>query len=105
MNQAELLEAGPFETPNSIKRRLAAIAFADIAGFSRLMAADEFETVRRWKSLRSDIIEPHMARHGGRVADIPGDAVLLEFPSIVNAVRWAVDVQKLQRSDSVQSDP
>jgi len=96
------------ETPDrlsTIKRRLAAIAFADIAGFSRLMAVDEVETVRRWRELRSQIMEPHMARHGGRVAEIAGDAVLVEFPSAVNAVRWAVDVQRSQQTRSNEPDP
>src|SRR5262245_3400746 len=60
MNQAVLaVEPPPLST---INRRLAAIAFADVAGFSRLMALDDVETVRRWRSLRADIMEPHMAR-------------------------------------------
>jgi len=47
------------------------------------------DTVRRWKALRTEIMQPHMVRHGGRVAEIAGDAVLVEFTSVVNAVRWA----------------
>ena len=90
---------------STINRRLAAIAFADIAGFSRLMAIDEIETLRRWKALRSEIIEPHIARHRGRVAEIAGDAVLAEFPSVVNAVRWAADVQRAQRGARDEKDP
>jgi adenylate cyclase len=83
--------------PSTITRRLAAIVFADVAGFSHLMAVNEDDTVRRWRKLRTEIIEPHIARHGGRVADVAGDAVLAEFPSVVNAVRWAIDVQRSQR--------
>ena len=91
MNQVLPIEPSPV-TPSTISRRLAAIAFADIAGFSRLMALDDIETVRRWSALRTEIMEPHIARHGGRVAEIAGDAVLAEFPSVVSAVRWAADV-------------
>jgi class 3 adenylate cyclase/TolB-like protein len=89
----------------SIKRRLAAVAFADVAGYSRLMAANDVETVRRWKALRSDLIEPLMVRHGGRIAEIAGDALLVEFASVVNAVRWAAQVQRAQYAVQDQSDP
>ncbi len=90
--------------PSSIKRRLAALAFADVAGFSHLIAANDVETLRRWKALRTEVLEPHMARHGGRVAEMAGDAVLIEFPSIVNAVQWAVDVQRTQESRQKEPD-
>jgi adenylate cyclase len=50
-------------------------------------------------------MEPHIARHGGRIAEIAGDAVLVEFPSVVNAVRWAADVQRAQRSARDEKDP
>ena len=81
------------------------MAFADVAGFSRLMALNDVETVRRWKDLRMQILEPHMVRQGGRVAEIAGDAVLVEFPSVVNAVRWAADVQRSSHQSSNASDP
>jgi TolB-like protein/class 3 adenylate cyclase len=100
MNQAVLAVE-----PSTINRRLAAIAFADVAGFSRLIALDDVEAVRRWRSLRTEIMEPHMARHGGRIAEIAGDAVLVEFPSVVNAVRWAADVQRAQCSARDEKDP
>jgi adenylate cyclase len=90
--------------PTTINRRLVAIAFADVAGFSRLMALDDVETVRRWKALRTDIMQPHMVRHGGRIAEIAGDAVLVEFTSVVNAVRWAADVQRTQHSAQSEKD-
>jgi adenylate cyclase len=91
--------------PSNIKRRLAAIAFADVAGFSRLIAANDVETLRRWRALRTEILEPHMTRHGGRVAEMAGDAVLIEFPSVVNAVQWAVDVQRVQKTRQDEPDP
>jgi adenylate cyclase len=103
MNQAVLAVESP--PPSTINRRLAAIAFADVAGFSRLIALDDVETVCRWRSLRTEIMEPHVARHGGRIAEIAGDAVLVEFPSVVNAVRWAADVQRAQRSTRDEKDP
>jgi TolB-like protein/class 3 adenylate cyclase len=105
MIQAGLSAERLLESPSTIKRRLAAIAFADIAGFSRLMALDEVETLRRWKILRTEIMEPHMERHGGRVSHTPGDAVLVEFPSVVNAMRWAADVQRALQSRRSEPDP
>ena len=82
--------------PPGILRRLAAVAFADVAGYSHLIARDEVETLRRWKELRNRIIEPHMLRQGGRMAGSAGDGLFIEFPSAVNAVRWAADVQRSQ---------
>jgi adenylate cyclase len=105
MIQAEQATGTPAIATSVINRRLAAIAFADVAGFSRLMALRDVDTVLRWKSLRSEIMEPHMARHGGRVAEIAGDAVLVEFPSVVNAVRWAADVQRAQERTKSDMDP
>ncbi len=105
MIQMELATERPVESPSTIKRRLAAVAFADVAGFSRLIALNEVETLRRWKMLRTEIMAPHMERQGGRVTQTPGDAVLLEFPSVVNAVRWAADVQRTQRSGLGEADP
>jgi adenylate cyclase len=103
--EAEQAAEAPATAPSIIQRRLAAIAFADVAGFSRLMAIRDVDTVLRWRTLRTEIIEPHMARHGGRIAEIAGDAVLMEFPSVVNAVRWAADVQQAQERTTASSDP
>jgi TolB-like protein/class 3 adenylate cyclase/Tfp pilus assembly protein PilF len=105
MNQAEQATEAPSIAPSMITRRLAAIAFADVAGFSRLLGLRDVDTVMRWKALRTDIMEPHMARHGGRIAEIAGDAVLVEFPSVVNAVRWAADVQRIQERTVGDKDP
>ena len=78
----------------SIKRRLAAIAFADVAGWSRLIEQNDVETLRAWKTLRAELIEPKIREHGGRLLEIAGDAVLVEFPSAVAAVGWALDTQR-----------
>jgi adenylate cyclase len=105
MKQAALpLESPPITTP-AINRRLAAIAFADVAGFSRLMALNDVETVRRWKTLRTQVMEPHLLRHGGRLVDLAGDGMLVEFTSAVNAVRWAADVQRAQHTALNTNDP
>lgn len=76
-----------------ITRRLAAVAFADVAGWSRLIEKSDVGTLRAWKAVRSDLIEPRLQDHGGRLLEIAGDAVLVEFPSAVDAVKWAIDVQ------------
>jgi adenylate cyclase len=90
---------------SSINRRLAAVVFADVAGYSRLLAANESETLRQWKALRSEIMEPYTLRQGGRIAEMAGDALLVEFPSAVNAVRWAADVQRAVKSRQTGADP
>ena len=105
MSQAEQGNEAPAIAPSMIRRRLAAIAFADVAGFSRLVALKDVDTVLRWRELRTEIIEPHMARQGGRVAEIAGDSVLVEFPSVVNAVRWAAEVQQAQERSRTPDDP
>lgn len=77
-----------------ITRRLAAVAFADVADWSRLIEKNDIGTLRAWKSLRSDVIEPKLREHGGRILEIAGDAAVVEFPSAVAAVGWAIDVQR-----------
>lgn len=77
-----------------LNRRLVAIVFADVAGFSSLMATREADTVREWKAVRTEILEPLVAHHGGRVVELAGDSLLIEFPSAVKSVRWAIDVQQ-----------
>jgi adenylate cyclase len=93
------------ELTSHIDRRLAAIAFADVANYSRHIVSHELETLQRWKSLRTEILEPYAAQHGGRVAEMAGDALLLEFPSAVGALRWAIDVQRAAASRHNESDP
>ena len=77
-----------------ITRRLAAVVFADVAGWSRLIEQNDVETLRAWKALRADSSSPRSLEHGGRLLEIAGDAVLVEFPSAVGAVAWALDTQR-----------
>jgi len=76
-----------------MERRLAAIFAADVAGFSRLVGADEEGTVARLQSHRRELIEPKIAEHQGRLVKTTGDGVLVEFASPVRALRCAIDVQ------------
>ncbi|MGI9391447.1 MAG: adenylate/guanylate cyclase domain-containing protein [Boseongicola sp.] len=76
------------------ERRLAAIVAADVAGYSRLIGADEEATLFALRAHRDEFIEPMIAEHGGRVANTAGDSLLLEFPSVVNAVRCCLAVQE-----------
>jgi TolB-like protein/class 3 adenylate cyclase len=75
-------------------RRLAAILAADVVGYSRLMAADEEGTLARLRAVRAERIDPTVAKHHGRIVKLMGDGALVEFASIVDAVRCAVDVQR-----------
>ena len=75
-------------------RRLAAIHAADVAGYSRLMGADEEGTLERLKALRRELVDPTIAKHKGRIVNTTGDGLLVEFASIVDAVRCAVQVQQ-----------
>src|SRR6201995_3301955 len=80
-----------------MKRKIAAIFAADIAGYSRLVAEDEEETLRRLASYRQ-VTDDFIARYGGRIFNTAGDAVLVEFPSAVEAVRCAIDIQESLRT-------
>jgi TolB-like protein len=75
-------------------RRLAAILAADVAGYSRLIGADEGGTLERLKSLRRELLDPKIAEHKGRLVKTTGDGLLVEFGSVVDALRCAVDVQR-----------
>src|SRR3954465_6036306 len=74
-------------------RKIAAILVADIVGYSRLVGADEDRTLSRLRGLRSDLIDPTAAAHHGRIVKRMGDGSLVEFRSVVDAVRCAVEVQ------------
>jgi adenylate cyclase len=74
-------------------RKIAAILVADVVGYGRLAGADEDRTLARLRALRSDLIDPTIAVHHGRVVKRTGDGVLIEFRSVVDAVRCAVEVQ------------
>lgn len=77
-----------------VQRRLAAILAADVVGYTRLMGSDEAGTLGKLKTIRADLIDPKMAEHQGRIFKTTGDGVLAEFPSVVNAVACAVDIQR-----------
>jgi TolB-like protein/class 3 adenylate cyclase len=87
-------------------RRLAAIFAADVVGYSRLMGADEEGTLERLKALRRELLDPKIAEHHGRIAKTTGDGALVEFASVVDAVRCAVEVQRAmaERNTSVAAD-
>src|SRR5438132_9402106 len=75
-------------------RRLAAIFAADVAGYSRLMGADEEGTLERLKALRRELVDPRITAHHGRIVKTTGDGLLVEFASVVDAVRCAVEIQR-----------
>jgi adenylate cyclase len=75
-------------------RRLAAILAADVAGYSRLMGADEEGTHERLKAHRRELVDPKISEHSGRIVKTTGDGVLVEFPSVVDAVRCAAELQR-----------
>jgi adenylate cyclase len=75
-------------------RRLAAILAADVAGYSRLMGADEEGTLERLKAVRRQLIDPKITEHHGRIVKTTGDGLLAEFASVVDAVRCAAEVQR-----------
>src|SRR5437773_5775552 len=75
-------------------RRLAAILAADVAGYSRLMGADEEGTLERLKALRRELVDPKIAEHHGRIVKTTGDGMLVEFASVVDAVRCAIAMQR-----------
>ena len=90
----------------SENRKLAAILAADVVGYSRLASADEDRTLARLRALRSDLIDPTIAVHNGRVIKRTGDGALVEFRSVVDAVRCAIEVQNgmVERNAGVPQD-
>jgi adenylate cyclase len=85
-------------------RRLAAILVADAVGYSRQMGIDEARTLARMRKLRSDIVDPLMAQFGGRVFKTTGDGLLSEFPSAVEALRCALEIQS-RNATQFAADP
>ena len=77
-----------------VERRLAAILAADVVGYSRLMGQDEVGTRARLRTHRGELIDPQIAEHKGRIVKTTGDGILIEFPSVVEAVSCAVAVQR-----------
>src|SRR6516164_2368319 len=76
-----------------VERRLAAILAADVAGYSRLIGADEAGTLARLKAIRAELIDPSIAAHHGRLVKTTGDGLLVEFSSVVDALRSASEIQ------------
>ena len=77
-----------------MERRLAAVLAADMVGYSRLMAADEAGTIERQKTHHAALIDPKIAEYGGRIVKTTGDGMLVEFPSVVDAVQCGVEIQR-----------
>lgn len=80
--------------PERVERKLAAILAADVAGYSRLVGADEEGTLERLKAYRTELIVPNIAQHQGRVVKVTGDGILIEFSSAVAALRCAIEFQQ-----------
>jgi adenylate cyclase len=102
-NQGDVMEpAGPARA----ERRLAAILAADIAGYSRLIGADEGGTLERLRALRRELLDPKIAEHRGRLVKTTGDGLLVEFGSVVDALRCTFDVQRemARRNTGVSPD-
>jgi TolB-like protein/Flp pilus assembly protein TadD len=89
-----------------VERRLAAIWAGDIAGYSRLMGTDEEGTLRQLKVHRKEIVDPKITEHRGRIVKTTGDGLLVEFGSVVDAVRCAVDIQRgmIERNADIPTD-
>jgi adenylate cyclase len=77
-----------------LERRLVAILAADVVGYGRLMGEDESGTLERLKSLRSELVQPQITKRNGRIVKLMGDGLLAEFPSVVEAVQCAVQIQQ-----------
>ncbi len=89
-----------------VQRRLAAILAADVVGYSRLMETDETGTLAQLRSIRKELVDPKIEEHGGRVVKTTGDGLLIEFPSAVDAVQNAVEIQRamIKRNEDVPGD-
>ena len=89
-----------------VKRRLAAILATDVAGYSRLMGTDEEGTLRQLKAHRKELVDPTIAAHHGRIVKTTGDGMLVEFASVIDAARCAVEIQRemIARNEAVQSE-
>ncbi len=80
-----------------MERRLTAILAADVAGYSRLMGVSEVATLAALKAHRAELIDGKIAEHLGRIVKLTGDGMLVEFPSVVNAVACAAGIQRGMR--------
>jgi adenylate cyclase len=91
--------------PARVERRLAAILAADVAGYSRLIGADEEGTLGRLKTLRTEVIDPKIAEHHGRIVKTTGDGLLVEFASVVDALRCAAEAQAAMAESNAPLPP
>ena len=87
-------DLGALVETHGMQRRLSAIMSADVAGYSALMAADSEGTLTRLKARRDEVLEPAITTHGGRIVKLMGDGLLVEFPSVVEAERASVEIQR-----------
>jgi adenylate cyclase len=91
--------------PARVERRLAAILAADVAGYSRLIEVDEEGTLGRLKALRAELIDPKIAGHRGRIVKTTGDGLLVEFASVVDALRCAAEIQAAMANSNAPLPP
>jgi adenylate cyclase len=107
MNSTRLKSHEAARLPNDrVERRLTAILAADVAGYSRLMGADEEGTLARLKAHRRELVDPSIGEHRGRIVKTTGDGLLAEFASVVDAVRCAAEIQRemAERNGDVPPD-
>jgi adenylate cyclase len=91
--------------PARVQRRLAAILAADVAGYSRLIEADEEGTLGRLKALRAEVIDPKVAEHRGRIVKTTGDGLLVEFSSVVDALRLNAELGRQRGAETRRTWP
>ena len=105
-NNAVLLAEGARMAEEQVERRLAAILAADVVGYSRLMEANEERTMGALRLHRREFFDPTVAKHGGRIFKVMGDGFLVEFGSVLNAARCAVEIQRgmVDRNAGVPED-
>jgi adenylate cyclase len=97
---------GALLTAERVERRLAAVLAADVAGYSRLMGADEVGTLNALKAHRREVVDPAIAAHKGRIVKTTGDGLLIEFASAVDAVTCAMSIQeKMAERNGATSGP
>ncbi len=96
---------GAILTGERVERRLVAVLAADVAGYSRLMGADEEGTLARLKAARRIVVDPTIAAHRGRIVKTTGDGMLVEFASAVDAARSAVEVQRGMAAQNADVSP
>src|SRR5205823_12400286 len=80
-----------------MERRLSAILAADVVGYSRLMGENEAGTLEALKTVRADVVDGNITQQQGRIVKLTGDGMLVEFPSVVNAVSCATEIQRAMR--------